>query len=149
MRERPKQRPKGTRLKSRQLAFLAFVPSMPRKLRLEFPGAACHATNRALKIGPWGLWLVQIGRLIHSSLPPWTCAGVRKVFTSTPLPQTVIVGNRLNQSPVGTSGLVSSQPANDLSASASMLRSAIRWSRCCEKRPRYVFALDLGHQEPA
>jgi hypothetical protein len=44
---------------------------------------------------------------------------------------------------------VSSQPAKDLRAWASMLRSAIRWSRCPKKRPGDVFALDLWHQEPA
>ena len=74
---------------------------------------------------------------------------MRNVLIRTPRPQTVIEGKRLNQSPGGTSGWVSSQPAKDLSAWASMLRSAIRWSRCPKKRPWDVFALDLWHQEPA
>lgn len=66
----------------------------------------------------------------HNSAPIGTWDGVRNVLIRTPRPQTVIEGKRLNQSPAGTSGLVSSQTAKELRARASMLRSAIRWSRC-------------------
>jgi len=47
---------------------------------------------------------------------------VKNVFTSSPSPQTVTAGKRLNHFPFGTSGSVSSQSANKPSWLAAMSR---------------------------
>jgi hypothetical protein len=50
-------------------------------------------------------------RTDHNSVPVGTWKGGRNVLIRTPLPHTVIEGKRLNPSPGGTSGWVSSQLA--------------------------------------
>ena len=47
-----------------------------------------------------------------TSVPTAVCPSSNIVFTSWPSPQTMILGNRLNQGPIGTVGLVSSHFAN-------------------------------------
>ena len=62
--------------------------------------------------------------------PTGICPGIRKVFTSSPSPQTIIPGNRLYQAPSGTSRSLSSHAAISSSCSDPILRSAIRSRRC-------------------
>jgi hypothetical protein len=67
----------------------------------------------------------------------------------TPLPQTVIEGKRLNQSPGGTSGSVSSQLAKRLEGIGVDAALGDPLEQMPQKRPWDVFALNFRHQEPA
>jgi len=58
---------------------------------------------------------------------------VKNVFTSSPSPQTVTAGKRLNHFPFGTSGSVSSQSANKPSWLAEISRDRMRSSKWCNR----------------
>src|SRR5207237_4176098 len=64
-----------------------------------------------------------------TSFPVGACLAVKNVFTSSPSPQTVIAGKRLNHFSFGTSGSVSSQSANKPSWLAEISRDRMRSSR--------------------